>query len=127
MISIGAIMKPNYQILTHKNQPLKLFYHNNKIIILQTFNAESFEVSTERHQALTSLKHLNSTLSLHQAAGHPCEEYFNIMFPTYDSQPSTSVKLLNNLSKAFHQHLNDIHNLFTPPIWSSQNPVNFLV
>ncbi|MBW0472151.1 hypothetical protein O181_011866 [Austropuccinia psidii MF-1] len=82
LISLGAIMKPNYKILTHDNKPFEFDDHNNSIMLDRTFNSGKFEVTIERNQALATITNHNNILTLHQAAGHPSPEYLCKMFPT---------------------------------------------
>ncbi|MBW0496515.1 hypothetical protein O181_036230 [Austropuccinia psidii MF-1] len=82
LMSLGAIMKPNYKILTHNNKLFKLVDHNNNIILNGTFNSGNFEVTIEQNQDLATITNHKNILTLNQAAGHPSSECLGKMFST---------------------------------------------
>ncbi|MBW0508264.1 hypothetical protein O181_047979 [Austropuccinia psidii MF-1] len=82
LISLGAIMKPNYKILTHDKKLFELIDHNNNIVINGTFNSGNFELTTKQNQDLATITNHNNILTLHQAAAHPSPEYLGKITPS---------------------------------------------
>ncbi|MBW0499572.1 hypothetical protein O181_039287 [Austropuccinia psidii MF-1] len=52
LISLGAIMKPNFQILTNKNKTFSLLDQNNNIILNGTYSSRNFELTVNQNTAL---------------------------------------------------------------------------
>ncbi|MBW0554527.1 hypothetical protein O181_094242 [Austropuccinia psidii MF-1] len=56
LISLRAIMKPNFKIITNKNKTFSLLDQNNNIILNGTYNSGNFELSVNQKKSLGSQK-----------------------------------------------------------------------
>ncbi|MBW0504908.1 hypothetical protein O181_044623 [Austropuccinia psidii MF-1] len=84
LISLGAIMKPNFKTITNKNKTFNLLDQNSDIILNGTYSSSNFELSVNQNTAL-EVKTTNQLAKiLHQPAGHPSLEYLKEMFPNHN-------------------------------------------
>ncbi|MBW0553849.1 hypothetical protein O181_093564, partial [Austropuccinia psidii MF-1] len=110
LISLGAIMKPNFKITTNKNKTFDLQDQNNELILNGTYNSGNFELSVNQNTAL-AVKTTNQLAKiLHQSAGHPSQEHLKTMFPNnnFDNLTCKTCSLAKITKTPFKGH-------FPPP------------
>ncbi|MBW0468182.1 hypothetical protein O181_007897 [Austropuccinia psidii MF-1] len=84
LISLGAIMKPNFKIITKENKTFNLLNQNNELILNGTYNTGNFELTVNQNKALAIKTTDQISKTLHQLAGNPSLDYLKKMFPNHN-------------------------------------------
>ncbi|MBW0486744.1 hypothetical protein O181_026459 [Austropuccinia psidii MF-1] len=74
LISLRAIMKPNFKIITNENKTFSLPDQNNSLILNGTYSSGNFELSVNQNTALAIRTANQLAKILHQSASHPSLE-----------------------------------------------------
>ncbi|MBW0512901.1 hypothetical protein O181_052616 [Austropuccinia psidii MF-1] len=130
LISLGAIMKPKFKIITKEKETFNLLDHNNELILHGTYNTGNFELTINQHKALAIKITDQIRKTLHQLTGDPSLEYLKKMFPSHNfdnliCNTCSLAKITKNLFKGHFpipkQKLQFLHGELSGPIKTPSN------